>query len=274
MRTLRKCPKCGYEDSSRKFRKRIVRAPKKSRMFHLDRPMPIKRWNPYHGCKYNCYGGNCWAARMAKRLRAGGMLSYVDSGIFEPRLALRELDKRFCGGQVIFVASMGDLFGPWVPDDWIRRVIGAMQRSHDDAIFFLETKNPKRYRNFPELYSMNVIFSTTIETNRDYQGISLAPPVRERYEEMKSLGDDLTKHISIEPIIDFDFSVLIEWVRDLNPRLVSVGYDNYRCGLPEPPLNKTMELINKLERFTTIERKTLRESIDREGTSARSQGVR
>ena len=41
--------------------------------------------------------------------------------------------------------------------------------------------------------------------------------------------------------------------------MVSVGYDNWNSGLPEPPLGKTLELIRALEGFTRVERKTLRE---------------
>jgi protein gp37 len=48
----------------------------------------------------------------------------------------------------IFVCSMGDLLGEWVPSDWIRKVLLITARYHQHNFLFL-TKNPSRYRGFP-----------------------------------------------------------------------------------------------------------------------------
>ncbi len=226
---------------------------RKSRMFHLDRDRPIKTWNPYGGCKHHCYGDGCWAARQAPRIPR-----YKD-GFDHPKLFESELNKRFRGDAVVFVSSMGDLFGEWVPDDWINEVIHAMEKS-PNVTFFLETKNPARYRGFTEMLRMtspNTILSTTIETNREYR-VSNAPLVWNRFDPFRMLMWP-RKHVSIEPIMKFDLDILVKWMREINPVLVSVGYDNYNCGLPEPTLNETLALIAELEKFTKVERKTLRE---------------
>ena len=44
----------------------------------------------------------------------------------------------------IFVCSMSDLFGAWVPDEWIERIFDACQRAPQHTYLFL-TKNPARY---------------------------------------------------------------------------------------------------------------------------------
>ena len=44
----------------------------------------------------------------------------------------------------IFVCSMADLFGDWVPDEWILEVFAACERAPQHRYLFL-TKNPKRY---------------------------------------------------------------------------------------------------------------------------------
>jgi protein gp37 len=44
----------------------------------------------------------------------------------------------------IFVCSMADLFGVWVPDSWIERVFDVCQKAPQHRYFFL-TKNPQRY---------------------------------------------------------------------------------------------------------------------------------
>lgn len=226
---------------------------KRSRMFHLDGEKPIKTWNPVGGCKHHCYGDGCWAAHQAPRIPR-----YKD-GFDHPKLFTKELTKRFGKGVVVFVSSMGDLFGWWVPKEWIFAVIEAMKQS-PDAMFFLETKNPARYLEFIDYLPKNVILSTTIETNRNYN-VSSAPSPEARYLAMKEIAllARFKIHISIEPIMDFGLDVLVKMMREINPFLVSVGYDNWNCHLPEPPLEKTMELIRQLEQFTKVERKTLRE---------------
>jgi protein gp37 len=45
----------------------------------------------------------------------------------------------------IFVGSMCDLFGDWVPDDWITKVLEACNKAPQHQYLFL-TKNPLRYR--------------------------------------------------------------------------------------------------------------------------------
>jgi protein gp37 len=47
----------------------------------------------------------------------------------------------------IFVCSMGDLWGAWVPEAWIEAVIRAAMDCGQHTFMFL-TKNPKRYREF------------------------------------------------------------------------------------------------------------------------------
>lgn len=51
------------------------------------------------------------------------------------------IDKK---GRNIFVCSMADLFGEWVPDEWIAEVFDACKKAPQHNYLFL-TKNPKRY---------------------------------------------------------------------------------------------------------------------------------
>jgi protein gp37 len=46
--------------------------------------------------------------------------------------------------RTIFVCSMADLFGAWVPDEWIKAVFDACSAAPQHRYMFL-TKNPKRY---------------------------------------------------------------------------------------------------------------------------------
>ncbi|MGH0054179.1 MAG: DUF5131 family protein, partial [Sphaerochaetaceae bacterium] len=72
--------------------------------------------------------------------------------------------------QRIFVVSMGDMFGDWVPEYWITEVFDACRKAPQHKYMFL-TKNPKRYKSLlwdrllPE--EPNFFYGTTI--NRESQ---------------------------------------------------------------------------------------------------------
>ena len=143
--------------------------------------------------------------------------------------------------------------GEFVPDLWIEKVLLATRNS-PGTTFFFETKNPGRYTQFLDLIPEKAILSSTIETNRDYK-VSLAPPVEERYRAMAAL-EWPRKHISVEPVMDFDQDIFLEWLKEIGPEIVSVGYDNYKCRLPaEPERSKVYDFIEELKEFAKIERK-------------------
>lgn len=56
--------------------------------------------------------------------------------------------------RTIFVCSMADLFGDWVPDEWIQEVFKACDAAPQHRYMFL-TKNPKRYRELHELLPLH-----------------------------------------------------------------------------------------------------------------------
>ena len=122
-------------------------------------------WNPLTGCRHRC--DYCYARRVAQRfgkevpdfsgypLRHKGahMLdNKFDNNpypfLFEPtfhayRLKEPQHKKK---PQTIFVCSMADLFGDWVPDEWIEEVFEACKKEPQHRYLFL-TKNPKRYKS-------------------------------------------------------------------------------------------------------------------------------
>lgn len=65
---------------------------------------------------------------------------------FEPTLHRHRLDipKGWKKPKTIFVCSMADLFGNWVPDEWIKAVFDACKEAQQHRYLFL-TKNPDRY---------------------------------------------------------------------------------------------------------------------------------
>ena len=129
-------------------------------------------YNPITGCRHACE--YCYARRQAQRFcgdirlnkTSDQLQSIPDTGLwildepfknnqgkvipmpvgFEPafhryRLPMPAQKKKPAN---IFVGSMADLFGEWVPDEWIREVLAACAAAPWHNFLFL-TKNPDRY---------------------------------------------------------------------------------------------------------------------------------
>ena len=137
-------------------------------------------WNPITGCRHKC--PYCYARRMAQRFAGydpcySAGVTGLNNGCFdlgekeqkykyhigsdgkpgrkaaapypfgfEPTMHRYRLNQpqKWKDPQTIFVCSMADLFGDWVPDDWIMRVFDACCDAPHHRYLFL-TKNPKRY---------------------------------------------------------------------------------------------------------------------------------
>ncbi len=211
-------------------------------------------WNPVIGCLHNCL--YCWARRYAARLSKMGVEPYASRG-FQPTFIAERLRRRFSKNSFIFVSDMGDLFGEWVPDRWISRVLDKV-RMTPQTLFLLLTKNPQRYLELGDLPD-NVVLGATIESNRDYPSLSNAPPQSQRIEAMKKIEHD-HKAIVVEPILDFDLEEFTRDVKELSPSFIYIGYDNYGFNLPEPPLQKTSQLIQRMLEFTDVRLGTIREA--------------
>lgn len=213
-----------------------------------------KTWSPVTGCNHACI--YCWAKRLAEtRLKH---LPQYQNG-FRPYFVVKELNRHFNSG-TIFVSSMGDLFGQWMPEEWILSVLDTIRRS-PDATFYLLTKNPCMYHYFIEQFRElpNVVLGVTIESNYIPIGISKADRPAVRAGLMQDLPRNLKRFVSIEPILEFNKIAFLTLIKMCNPAFVYIGYDNWNNHLPEPYLSKVKDLIARLEKFTEVRIKTLRE---------------
>lgn len=143
-------------------------------------------WNPITGCQHGCE--YCYARNMAKRFGAHfeaifstmeldapcRIIKYKELSKAKPRAKTNpypydftptfhryKLDqpKRWERPRTIFVCSMADLFGDWVPDEWIREVFDACATAPQHRYLFL-TKNPARYS---QLVKNGIVMPNTIE---------------------------------------------------------------------------------------------------------------
>lgn len=132
-------------------------------------------WNPVTGCLHGCE--YCYAQRIAERFGSNQMPIFTDYPVldkpvrsvgfdgekiqpypfdFTPTFHRYKLDTphHWKKPRTIFVCSMADLFGEWVPDEWIRAVFEACEAAPQHRYLFL-TKNAKRYRKLQELLPLN-----------------------------------------------------------------------------------------------------------------------
>ena len=63
------------------------------------------------------------------------------------------------------------------------------------------------------------------------------------------------KMVSIEPIIDFDTELMVDWIAQIKPDFVSIGADSGDNHLPEPSWPKVQSLIKELEQLTEVKLK-------------------
>jgi hypothetical protein len=203
-------------------------------------------WNPLGGeCSHKC--GYC----STKSLMRYPVIRAKYSG--PPKLYDGVLKK--CPGEfkTIFVVSQNDLFADIIPKEWISEILQRC-RMWDNTYLF-QTKNPRRFIEFSDQFPLKTIICTTIETNRHYPQMGSAPKTKERALAMAFLPE-FTKHITIEPIMDFDLDELVRMIKIIKPNSVNIGADSKHHHLPEPLKEKLLDLIDELKMFTVIDQKT------------------
>jgi len=117
-------------------------------------------WNPYTGCKSTkeqcAVRDACYARRISERFGRSFEPTFHPERLEEP-YKLKKPSK-------IFVCSMGELFGPWVPREWHERVLGVAQANPRHIFQFL-TKFPKDCQAFQ--FPRNAWLGATVNSWED-----------------------------------------------------------------------------------------------------------
>jgi protein gp37 len=197
-------------------------------------------WNPVTGCLHDC--GYCYARGIARRF--GGYDRLISDKLsissaaqmkslnelydklyrktksgktavapypfgFEPTLHYYKLNEyRYSKAMNIFVGSMCDLFGEFIPDDWITEVLNACAAAPQHNYLFL-TKNPERYEQLNKADKLNpnsqipMWCGTTITCDADIDRARWLP------------WNEYT-FLSVEPLLEkitnFDVFLHVDWV--------------------------------------------------------------
>jgi protein gp37 len=161
-------------------------------------------WNPITGCKHDC--PYCYARDIANRFYT----QKFEPSIYPERFnapkntkvpGKAEEDVAF---KNVFTGSMTDVFGRWVPEEWINRIIGVVKECPQWNFLFL-TKFPQRVHEFSEKIPSNAWMGTTVDCQDRVANAEKA------FEKM--VGG--TKWLSVEPMLTplrFSRLDLFDWI--------------------------------------------------------------
>jgi protein gp37 len=187
-------------------------------------------WNPVTGCKHGCV--YCYARDIANRFyKQGFEPTYHPDRLDAPKnTKVPEQAETDVGYKNVFVCSMADLFGDWVPQEWIDSVLQQVRENPQWNFLFL-TKNPKRYVgiDFPD----NAWVGTTVDNNQRVK------PAIDAFRSVRAK----VKFLSCEPlteslIVQDSDLVLFDWI--------IIGGQSSSSGAPanQPEWSWVEELLN------------------------------
>ncbi len=149
-------------------------------------------WNPVTGCtKVSAGCANCYAERMALRLRAMGNPNYSKGFTISMHEDALELPLKWKKPQTIFVNSMSDLFHEQIPLDFIKQVFAVMN-DNPNHVFQVLTKRAERlYNVHKELkWTHNIWMGVSVENEKVIHRINLLRKTKAK-----------VKFLSCEPLI-------------------------------------------------------------------------
>jgi len=122
-------------------------------------------WNPVTGCNKISEGcDNCYAERMAKRLKAMGQQNYINGFEVVCHPHMLDVPLKWKKSNMVFVNSMGDVFHEKVPLDFIKQVFGVMNIA-DQHFYQVLTKRAKRLLELSEMikWDSHIWMGVTVE---------------------------------------------------------------------------------------------------------------
>lgn len=127
-----------------------------------------KTWNPTTGCTKISKGcKNCYAHKMAKRLKAMNNIRYTNEFKLTLHEDLIDAPKKWRSPSIIFVNSMSDLFHEEVPLKFIRRVFETMNECPQHT-FQILTKRSERLKQVAHKlpWSNNIWMGVSVENKK------------------------------------------------------------------------------------------------------------
>lgn len=201
-------------------------------------------WNPFKGCEYDCSYCIPSFQLQAKRQKHNCMSCYR----YEPHEHPDRLAK-IPSSEIVFVCGNGDI--SFCEPSYLRRIVEAISSRGGNQSFYLQSKKPSCLKPHLKMLPETAILVTTLETNRDegYDRVSKAPKPSQRFKQFVSLNYP-RKVVTIEPVMDFDVETFANWIVEINPEYVWLGFNSRdkQVHLPEPSPDKLREFVGTLTR--------------------------
>lgn len=165
-------------------------------------------WNPVTGCLHGCE--YCYARDIAERFYPEGFQpAFHPDRLEAPENTNVPMEPRFLGDtgyKNIFTCSMADLFGKWVPVEWIEAVLNQV-RNNPQWNFLLLTKFPIRMSEFD--YPDNAWLGTSVDAQHAVGRAEKA------FQVLRDKGYKGIGWVSCEPMMEritFDKLELFDWL--------------------------------------------------------------
>lgn len=156
-----------------------------------------RTWNPVHGCtKWSEGCRHCYAEVMARRLKGMGVKTYENG--FAVTLNPDALDepKHIKKPSMFFVCSMGDLFHPKVPYEYIDRIMEVIEATPQHTYQILTKRDIRMYDYFEchrrSNVPKNVWLGVSVESNLQV-GRSI---------HLTGIRNATVRFLSCEPLLD------------------------------------------------------------------------
>lgn len=149
-------------------------------------------WNPVTGCTKISEGcRNCYAERMALRLKAMGNPNYCDGFKIRCHEHALEIPLKWKSPKMIFVNSMSDLFHEDIPFDFLQKVFSVMNQTpwHTYQVLTKRAENLARLSDKLN-WTPNIWAGVTIESNQHIERLSYLKQV-----------NSAVRFISFEPLL-------------------------------------------------------------------------
>ena len=192
-------------------------------------------WNPITGCRHDC--PYCYARDIAEHYR-GTAYPHGFEPAFRPYMLnvpanMRVPDEAATDTRYknVFTCSMADLFGRWVPREWIEAVLGTVRANPQWNFLFL-TKFPKRMAEFD--IPPNAWMGTTVDLQARVANAEAA---------FARLNPDAgIRWLSVEPMLEplkFQRLELFNWV------VIGGASRSSKTPMFQPPLPWIIDLYSQ-----------------------------
>jgi protein gp37 len=186
---------------------------------HVFGPGSGHTWNPVAGCKHACQWqmpdgsvAQCYARSIAEGLARTHYPNGFAHHYFHPDRLDEPLKRHVPAG--IFLDSVSDVMGHWVPGDQVRAVLDVCRQT-PQHVYFLLTKNAPRLSTFAEAFPPNVWIGVSMPPTWMW-GKRLSPDVQVRLftralnilRDLRSAGLPNVLWVSLEPL-SFDVAPLL-----------------------------------------------------------------